>query len=181
MKTRNSTAKWLEEYQRWQIKVTNDDGIRRSFYSSLPGRKGQTECNRKADEWLASTNQNPEARCGDLIEAWLTDLEKHSRVQTLDGKSGKTSHFSTTKSISKNWILPVLKNVKIGKLRRLHLQQVIDAAYDANLSKKSLKDIRGAISLWLTYCRKRDLTTLTASDIEIPKDAKEILHAAAKT
>lgn len=152
--------------------MTNDDGVRKTFYSSIPGRKGQTECNRKADGWLASTLRNPNERCGSLIDSWLADLEKHSNVQTVDGRPQKTSHFVTTKSIAKNWIAPVLKDVKIGKLRRSHLQDVINSAYDAKLSKKTLKDIRGAMSLWLTYCRKRDLTTLTSADIEIPKDAR---------
>ena len=83
MKTRNSTAKWLPAYNRWQIKVTNDNGERRTFYSSTPGRKGQTECNRKADDWLRATTIDENRRCGDLIEQWLKDLEKRKTTSDL--------------------------------------------------------------------------------------------------
>ena len=181
MKTRNSTAKWLPDYNRWQIKVTNDNGERRTFYSSTPGRKGQTECNRKADDWLRATTIDENRRCGDLIEQWLKDLEKRSQAVTVDGKQTTTSHYAQVYSLAHNWILPRIKSIKIGKLRRIHLQECIDAAYEAGLAKKTLSGIRGAISLWLSYCRKRDITLLTAADIEIPKDApsgtRQILQA----
>lgn len=171
MKIRNSTAKWLSGYNRWQIKVTNDNGERRTFYSSTPGRKGQTECNRKADDWLRSTTLNENVRCGDLLDQWLKDLEKRSQAVTMDGKPTTTSHYAQMCSVTKNWIRPRLKAIKIGKLRRIHLQECIDAAYDAGLAKKTLCNVRGAISLWLAYCRKRDITRLTTADLEIPKNA----------
>lgn len=181
MKTRNSTAKWLPDYNRWQIKVTNDNGERRTFYSSTPGRKGQTECNRKADDWLRATTINENVRCGDLLDQWLKDLEKRSQAVTVDGKPTTTSHYEKVYSLTHNWILPRIKSIKIGKLRRIHLQECIDAAYDAGLKKRTLATIRASISLWLTYCRKRDITMLTAADIEIPKDApsgtRQILQA----
>ena len=48
---RINTAIWLEKYQRWQIKVQKD-GERKTFTCPVPGRKGQIECNGKADKWL---------------------------------------------------------------------------------------------------------------------------------
>ena len=51
MGARVNTAIWMESSQRWRIDVQKD-GVRRSFYSSKPGRNGQREANRKADAWL---------------------------------------------------------------------------------------------------------------------------------
>ena len=44
---RTNTAQWMEKYNRWQIKVQKD-GVRKTFYSSKPGRTGQREANAKA-------------------------------------------------------------------------------------------------------------------------------------
>lgn len=51
MGKRTNTAVWLEKQERWQVNVQKD-GKRRSFYSMKPGRAGQREANRKADDWL---------------------------------------------------------------------------------------------------------------------------------
>ena len=50
MGARVNTAIWMESSQRWRIDVQKD-GVRRSFYSSKPGRNGQREANRKTDAW----------------------------------------------------------------------------------------------------------------------------------
>ena len=46
MATRKVEAKWMENQQRWQVKV-QDDGERKAFYSPIPGRKGKIEAERK--------------------------------------------------------------------------------------------------------------------------------------
>jgi hypothetical protein len=51
MGKRTNTAVWLPKYNRWQVKV-QQDGVRRTFTSSKPGRTGQREANAKADAWL---------------------------------------------------------------------------------------------------------------------------------
>ena len=48
---RTNTAKWIESAGRWQINVQKD-GVRKTFTSAKPGRTGQREANKKADEWL---------------------------------------------------------------------------------------------------------------------------------
>lgn len=48
---RTNTAKWIESAQRWQINVQKD-GVRKTFTSAKPGRTGQREANKKADDWL---------------------------------------------------------------------------------------------------------------------------------
>ena len=51
MGARVNTAIWMESSQRCGS-MLQKDGVRRSFYSSKPGRNGQREANRKADAWL---------------------------------------------------------------------------------------------------------------------------------
>lgn len=48
---RTNTAKWIESACRWQINVQKD-GVRKTFTSAKPGRTGQREANKKADDWL---------------------------------------------------------------------------------------------------------------------------------
>ena len=54
MKKRKNEAIWIEKRRYWQIKVTNEAGVRKTFCSSvgLSTRKGKLQAERKADEWL---------------------------------------------------------------------------------------------------------------------------------
>ncbi len=42
----------------WKVNVQKD-GTRKSFYSKLPGRKGQKDCAAKAAAWLLATHRLP--------------------------------------------------------------------------------------------------------------------------
>lgn len=170
MKTRNTSAVWLEKYQRWQVNVTNDAGDRKTFSSKTPGRKGQTECNRKADVWLASNASGPDKRCDRLIDEWLKDVALHTG----------TSNYNQRKSIAENWIKPCIGSIKFSRLGKKALQDVIDRAYTAGKSKKHLENIRGALSSWLKSCPDTGYMRLTTAEIVIPADApvkeKQILQ-----
>ena len=48
---RTNTAVWNEKRGHWRINVQKNN-IRKTFYSSTPGRTGQRECHAKADAWL---------------------------------------------------------------------------------------------------------------------------------
>ena len=48
---RRAEAAWVESRSRWQINVQRD-GKRKTFTSTLPGRKGKHEAEAKADDWL---------------------------------------------------------------------------------------------------------------------------------
>lgn len=65
MGKRTNTAVWSDKYKRWQVNV-QQDGKRRSFYSSTPGRKGQREANAKADAWLDNGIENTSTRVAAL-------------------------------------------------------------------------------------------------------------------
>lgn len=160
MGRRTNTAVWIESQQRWQIKVQKD-GVRKSFYSSKPGRNGQREANAKADDWLDGNILDANCR---LSKAWDIYIQRQ-----MEGKG--TSHSSQYKSFGKVWIVPTIGRIKMSALNEDHLQQVIDKAYRAGRAHKTLCDLRTAMSSFVKFCRKIKLTTLVVEDLKIPHGA----------
>ncbi len=165
MSKRINTAVWQEKYKRWQINVQKD-GIRKSFYSSTPGRTGQREANKKADQWLDGDIQNPSAAVNVLYAAYLESVRQTT----------STSNFLKIKSIGEVWILPNIGHLKIGKLTEAHLQKIIDSACAKGLAKKSLLNIRATIMAFVKYCRKAKATDLIPEDLTIPHSARSKGH-----
>lgn len=77
---RSAEAIWVEARNRWQINMQND-GKRKTFTSSLPGRKGKHDAELKADEWLES--QTEDRRFGSAVED--VDLRLNCRGFCVDG------------------------------------------------------------------------------------------------
>ena len=72
---RTNTAKWIESAHRWQINVQKD-GVRKTFTSAKPGRTGQREANRKADDWLEHGVKNS----GKVADAWALFLQSRAAI-----------------------------------------------------------------------------------------------------
>ena len=169
MGKRINTASWIESRQRWQIKVQKD-GVRKTFVSSKPGRVGQREANKKADEWLDDGIETSNIYVKDLYAEYLQDiLDRTSRVYAVDEESRGRIH-----------ILPAIGHKKISAVTEYDLQKIINSAYKKGLSKKTLQNIRGTIMSFLKFCRKKRVTTLMPEDLVIPKKAtkqeKQILQ-----
>lgn len=161
MARRTNTATWHEKYVRWQINVQRD-GKRRSFYSSIPGKNGQRECNAKADAWL-----------DDNIE------DENSKVETLFAKYVDSLKISTSKSnwikidaFGRNWINPEIGKMKISRVNEQHLQDIINKALAEGLAKKTLSNLKATINSFMKYCRKSKATKLLPENLTIPKSAK---------
>lgn len=157
---RTNTAVWYDKQSRWQIKVQKG-GIRKTFYSSTPGRAGQRECNAKADAWLDDGIENPNAKISRLADEYLENLKL----------TASTSHFTQYEKYIRLYIKPKIGNVRISDLHEQHLQSVIDYGYSKKLAKKTLQNIRGCIAAFMKYCRKCKYTTLFPEDLTIPKGA----------
>lgn len=160
MAKRTNTAQWLENQNRWQINVQKD-GVRRSFTSSTPGRTGQREANAKADAWLDNNVVDPNIKVSKLYEEYFAELQS---VYSWAHCRPIASRWST-------WILPTIGNIKISALNEQHLQRVINAAFVAGRSRKTIKNLRSDMSAFLKYCRKCRYTTLFPENVTIPKDA----------
>ncbi|MEA4869940.1 MAG: site-specific integrase [Christensenella sp.] len=156
MPTRTHNAVWLEKQNRWQIKAQKD-GVRKTFTSSLAGRAGKAEANRKADEWLASTTIDQNTKVVDLWPKW---------ADTISSKITK----GQAATFWKNHIF-VLGNIKIGSLNEGDLQSVVDASFKNGLSKKTISLIRACMVSFVKWCRKNRYTTITTEDVVIPKNA----------
>lgn len=166
MSKRVNTAVWLEEYQRWQIKVRKD-GQRKTFTSPTPGRKGQRECNKKADDWLAGHIVNPSIKVNVL---W------GKLVQSLQDAGTSRSHWGQYEQYGRNYVSKVIWHRKVSSLTEQDLQDVIDYAHKhpvkgEPLSYKTLKNIRDTLVAFIKYARKCGASTLRPEFLTLPKDA----------
>ena len=163
MKVRNTTAKWIESSQRWQINVTNESGERKTFVCSTPGRAGQTECNRKADKWLLATVSGASGRCDRLLDKWL----EHVKISTGG------SNYRQRKSITETWIRPAIGKKRLSSVSRQDFQGILNKGAAHGLSKKSLENIRGAISNFLAFYDRSERLVVSKS---APQNEKRILQ-----
>ena len=161
MGKRVNTAVWYEKYQRWQIKVQKN-GIRKPFYSSIPGRNGQREANRKADDWLDDNISGTTRKISVLYDEMLEEIKLTTG----------TENYKQFKSNGENYIKKKIGNVQIGDLTEQHLQTVINYAFSKGLAKKTLSNIRSNIMYFIKYCRKCNATTLFPENLTIPRGAE---------
>lgn len=160
-------AYWVESKKYWQTKVTNSEGKRKAFYCSTPGRKGKAECDRKAREWLDGSFETSDSRCRDLIDRYLSTVPRYDTA--MDGTRVPTEKYRKLDSHFRNYILPEIGMVKMSALKLYHLQAIIDKAAASGLAHKTLNNIRGSMSVWLTWCRKNGFTQLSTELVDIPK------------
>ncbi len=161
MSSRTNTAKWSEKEKRWKINV-QQGGQRRSFYSSTPGRTGQREAQRKADEWLDSGVKASGVRVAAL----------YAEFQAVTGETVGTSFKRQMDYFGKSWILPTLGKKKISALCDQDIQNILNKAAAAGLSKKTIQGINGTVNKFLKYCRRRRVTTFRPEEVQIPASAR---------
>lgn len=171
---RTNTAKWIESAHRWQINVQND-GIRKTFTSATPGRTGQREANRKADEWLengiATTRRT-------VADAWQPFFE---RTQ----KTTSESNWRPMQGRYNKWIAPEIGYRKLNTLTQQDVQNIIDNAHSAGKSRKTQQNILGDLRKFFKFCRKSNWTTFIPDEVTVPDSArlkgKTILQPSAVT
>ena len=160
MGKRVNTAVWIEKQSRWQIKVQKD-GVRKTFYSSKPGRTGQREANAKADAWLDDGIQSGNLRVEELFDAYADDLKKTT----------SQSNWRKIEWYGRVWLKPQIGAKRISRITEDDFQQLINKMYQKGLSKKTLLCFRAMISQFCKYCRRIKATTLSPEFLEIPKGA----------
>ncbi len=163
MSERKNEAVWVETRNRWQIKVQSD-GQRKTFTSSLPGKKGKADAERQADRWLDEPTSAEKIRVEKLLDQYVTHL----------AETKSKGHASQYEGFVRLYIKPVIGMKRINKLTEGDLQDIIDLAFARNkLSEKTLRDIRGCIMNWLKWCRKHGKTKLHPDSFTIPAGAKK--------
>lgn len=154
---------YVDQKKIWKINVQRD-GTRKSFYSKLPGRKGQKDCAAKAAAWLLSNaplTVSDNTTVDDIFPLYLQD---------------KTLETTDTYNIAnryKNHIAPVIGRIRIYRLTKQDLKRVITTASKThNLSHKTLLNLRGDLSGFCNYLDNSDIRSdLRTNNIKIPKNA----------
>ena len=163
MAERKNEAAWMANQGRWQIKVQKD-GERKAFYSTIPGKKGKIDCEKKADKWMGETRSEANLKFGKAWDEWL---EKQRKVNGEDNPT-----YKKNKSIGENHILPTMRYKKLSSVRLQDWQDLIDNAYaEKGLSKKTLENIRGTITSFWRFCRKSRYACERPEELEIPRGA----------
>lgn len=160
MGKRVGVATWQEKYKRWQYKAQKD-GVRRTFYSCTPGRKGQRECHAKVDEWLDEGIEDGGKRVSNMFDQWIEEL----KITT------SRSYWDQYECYGRNYIKPVIGHIKMSALNEGHLQAVINKAHAKGLAKKTLMNISACMKAFVKHERKWKTTTLYPEDITIPRSA----------
>ena len=135
-----ATPKWNKARKLWIIQGQKN-GIKKTFYSSVPGLKGKREVLDKYDDWVEfGGSQNLTVRqCADL---YLKDIE---------ARLGRGYSFEEAEMYLRLYIVPALGNCKINKLSLRDWQAVINEARPQSdkikaLSHKTLTHLRAVIS-----------------------------------
>ena len=160
--SRRSEAIWIESKAYWEIKVQKN-GHRKSFRSSIKGRKGKHEAEGKADTWLASGTED--MRFDKAYELFLADQAEHT------GTANHRKH----EYIGKLYLLPTLTNIRLSRITPNMWRKCIDAGVKAGLSQRSLKNIKLSISAFINFARRErwSIERLERGDIVIPSSAAE--------
>ena len=161
MSERKNEAAWIGSGSRWQINV-QADGIRRTFSSSIPGRKGKIEAEKKADRWLEDRTISENTRCGELLDKYL------DRVKATTSRA----NWRPMEYRINTHVRPVIGLKRIGKLTEEDLQAILDDGYSAGLSKRSLKNVKSDLMAFLKFCRREKATRLFPESLIINTSAK---------
>lgn len=165
------TPVWNESRNRWEARL-QVDGSRRLFTSKVPGKKGQAEVIRKVEAFSVG------AVLADLTvnKAWVEYLE-----DVLARSSSE--NYRNIECFGRLYILPVVGKKKLMSLTPVKWQACINNAKSQTgepLAKKTLQNIRGTISAFITYCHRagyvenRDLSLYIPVGHEIK--SKEVLQ-----
>lgn len=158
-RTRTNEAVWNEKERRWYIQIMKK-GVRRRFYSSVPGRKGKIEAERKADEWLRSELKDGSIKISALFDLYIKDMEANDLY---------TKQYT---GYGRRYILPDIGKKRIDDLCEQDLQNILTKQYRRGLSKHTLQNVRGCLSSFLRFCRASNYTKLHPELLRVNKNAK---------
>lgn len=157
---RTAEAAWIEAESRWKVNVQKN-GRRRSFYSSIKGRKGKHEAEAKADTWLESGTEDMR-----FPEAW---------AQFLTDQKARTgsANYEKHEIAGRLRLLPTIGNIRLSAITPNDWQRCIDAGAAAGLSRRSCKNLEGSISAFIHYAERNRWTVnrLLSDDLKIPNSA----------
>lgn len=121
-----SRAIWVEKKHVWKINLQKN-GVRKSFYSSVPGDKGRKICAQNATSWLSGAcpfSVSERTTVDTVFERYLQD------------KALETTNIYTIRNRYNNHIKPIIGKVPVMLLTKQDLKRVIYTAYQHIWDKK---------------------------------------------
>ena len=165
MKERKNKAVWNDTQKRWCIRVQRN-GIRKAFYSTVAGTRGQIEAERKADAWLNADGSTVRMKYADLFALYLESL------QTRQKRVGHGSaQYIKMESIGRIWVIPCIGSKRIDSISNADYQRVIDSAFDAGKSRKTLAHISSSFTGVYKFARKNRIRIERPEFVEIYETA----------
>lgn len=167
-KERTNEAVWLDKEERWMIQIQNN-GIRRRFYSSLPGKKGKKEAEQKADDWIDGTEYV-------LMPIVKKDKKKSKTVEEVFGEfldDMRANDYQTKQyeGYARRNIFPSIGELPIDSVCEYDLQMILTNGYRHGYAKKTLQNIRGCMTSFLRFSRSKGYTTLRPEWLRVNKKA----------
>jgi integrase len=98
-------------------------------------------------------------RFWESYELFLAD----NKARTSEG------NYDNNESIGRNWLKPSLEHRKLGSITEQDWQNCVNAAIQKGRAKKTLKNIRGAISAFNRFAKKNGVIMALSCEIDIPK------------
>jgi integrase len=158
---RVNEAIWIEKRQRWQINVRHD-GERKTFTSSIPGKKGKIEAERKADKWLESKKIESNIRFDKLYAEFLESIKP-----PITG----TANYKKHEQMGRNYLSPRVQHKRVKEIKIQDWQNCIDDAAKNGLAFKTCKNVRASITAFYRYAKKRGIEMRQPEDLTIPNSA----------
>lgn len=131
--------RWNKDRKLWVIQGQRN-GIKKVFYSSIPGQKGKREVLDKYDSWLefGGVQKITVAHC---VELYLKDIE---------ARLGKREAYKAAEQYCRLYVLPTLGNAKMNNLSIRDFQAILNEAkphseHVKSLSNKTLMNLRGVL------------------------------------
>lgn len=133
--------KWNAKRRLWIIQGQKN-GIKKSFYSSVPGLKGKKEVYEKYNDWLDFGGIDGKISVERCVELYLKDIE---------ARLGRGTVYRTAETYSRLYIVPALGKCKMNNLTLRDCQTLINKAkpqkdHNGVLSRKTLSTFRGVIA-----------------------------------
>lgn len=163
-KKRAAEARWDELRGRWQINVQKD-GARKTFLSSVKGRRGKADAEAKADEWL-------EAHTASDVRF---DQEWDHYLDVVRSTTG-IANATKIESMGRLYLLPIIAHTKLSNITSAKWQSCIDSAFKAGLSKRSCENVRAIITSFYRHCKKARLPLEEPFSLTIPRGARRAVR-----
>lgn len=160
-------ARWSKTRKRWQVNVSAH-GKRKSFYRSIPGRKGEQEVYRNALAWANDASHVVCHTVNEAFEEWLKDLQSYTRK----------GNWRPAESLFRYHVLPLIGSVKLEDLCDYDLTAVLrEALYPTDnkkqrpLATKTVRNLKSNLMQFVGFCHDKKWTSYIPYRVSIPKNA----------